>query len=281
MKAPSLSLVVAVYNKPRELRMLLLACARQTWQDFELIIADDGSDGSIAEAIEDLRGELPFPVIHLWQEDTGWRKNRILNAAIRAARGDWMVFIDGDCLPHRCFLEDHASHRTAGFMLCGRRAEMSRRWSEALSEAAVRDGSFERIGLRELWESFRGESARAEEALRFESSMIRNILHSSVRGMLGSNFSVARSDLLAINGFDEEYDGPGLGEDSDVQFRLELLGLRCLSLRHLAIQYHIHHPLTAIPPRSVALFERRRAEGRMRCRQGIEHEGNDQTMNRT
>lgn len=281
MRAPSLSLVVAVYNKPRELRLLLLACARQTWQDFELIIADDGSDASIAEAVADLRGELPFSVVHLWHEDAGWRKNSILNAAIRAARGDWMVFIDGDCLPHRCFLEDHARHRAQGVMLCGRRAEMSRRWSEQLSEAAVRDGSFERIGLRELWESFRGKGARAEEALRFESPTIRNILHSSVRGMLGSNFSVARKDLLAINGFDEEYDGPGLGEDSDVQFRLELLGLRCLSLRHLAIQYHIHHPLTAIPPRSVALFERRRAEGRMRCRQGIEHEGDDQIINRT
>jgi hypothetical protein len=150
---------------------------------------------------------------------------------------------------------------------------MSKRWSTQLDESSVRDGSFERIGVRELCESVLGHGARAEEALRFESPVIRNILHSSVRGVLGSNFSVARQHLFAVNGFDEEYDGPGFGEDSDLQFRLELLGLRCVSLRHLAIQYHMHHPLTTVPQRCTDLFERKRAEGRIRCLRGIEQEG--------
>jgi hypothetical protein len=118
----------------------------------------------------------------------------------------------------------------------------------------------------------RGKGVRIEEAFRFESPAIRNILHSTVRGVLGSNFSVARQHLFAVNGFDEEYDGPGFGEDSDLQFRLELLGLRCVSLRHLAIQYHMHHPLTVIPRRNIEMFERKRTDGRMRCRLGLLHE---------
>jgi glycosyltransferase involved in cell wall biosynthesis len=272
VSAPALSMVVAVYNKPRELRLLLLAAARQTWTDFELIVADDGSGPEIASLIAGMRAILPFPVAHVWQEDKGWRKNRILNAAIRQTEGEWIVFTDGDCLPHPRFLEDHARYRAEGVILCGRRAEMSPRWSASLTEAQVGSGRFARVGVAELWEGFRGRTARVEEALRFESPAIRNILHSSVRGVLGSNFSVARKHLLAVNGFDEEYDGPGFGEDSDLQFRLELLGLRCVSLRHLAIQYHMHHPLTPIPQRSVELYERKRSEARIRCRFGLEHE---------
>ncbi|MCZ7556402.1 MAG: glycosyltransferase [Bacteroidia bacterium] len=271
-QAPAVSLIVAVYNKPRELRLLLQAVARQTWTDFELIVADDGSGPEIASVIAEMRPALPFSVEHVRHEDNGWRKNRILNAAIRSSSGEWLVFIDGDCLPHHRFLEDHARHRSEDAILCGRRAEMSARWSAALTEERVRSGRFERLGLRELWEGVRGRCVRIEEAFRFESPVIRNILHSSVRGVLGSNFSVARQHLFAVNGFDEEYDGPGFGEDSDLQFRLEILGLRCVSLRHLAIQYHMHHPLTAIPRRSVELFERRRADGRLRCRLGLLHE---------
>lgn len=272
MSAPALSLVIAVYRQPERLRLVLEALKRQSWTDAELLVADDGSAEDIAELVRELRAQLPFPVRHLWHEDKGWRKNVMLNSAIREAHGAWMVFIDGDCIPHRRFLEDHAANREEGVFLCGRRAEMSARWTAALDVDGIRSGRFERIGSREWWEGVRGAAVRVEDALRFESPLIRRILHASPRGMLGSNFSVAREHLLAINGFDEAYDGPGLGEDSDVQFRLELLGLRAKSIRHLAIQYHMHHPRTSIPQRSKDLYEHRVAEGRMRCRLGIVHE---------
>jgi GT2 family glycosyltransferase len=90
--------------------------------------------------------------------------------------------------------------------------------------------------------------------------------------MLGSNFSVHRDVLERINGFDEEYDGPGCGEDSDVQLRLDMAGWRCKSLRHLAIQYHVHHPRTAVPQRCLDRFERARLAGLPRCRKGLIHE---------
>jgi cellulose synthase/poly-beta-1,6-N-acetylglucosamine synthase-like glycosyltransferase len=268
-QSPDITLVISVYNKPRELDFVLAACSRQSWKDFEVIIADDGSDARIAGLVEKVRHGLPYSLTHVWHEDKGWRKNRILNEALRHARGSYMVFIDGDCLPHHRFLEDHARGRGDGVVLCGRRAEMSARWTSALTEDAVRSGRFERIGPREFLESWRGSAARVEEALRFESRWIRRILHSTARGILGSNFSVAREHMLAINGFDEEYDGPGFGEDTDIQFRLALLGLRFVSLRYSAIQYHMHHPLTSIPRRSIELYEQKRSAPRLRCRYGL------------
>jgi hypothetical protein len=90
--------------------------------------------------------------------------------------------------------------------------------------------------------------------------------------MLGSNFSVAREDLIAINGFDELYDGPGCGEDSDVQFRLALTGVRGKSLRNLAIQYHVWHPRTRVSDACWDRFQMVKRIGRPRCIAGLVRE---------
>ncbi len=266
----SLSIVIAVYNKPEVLRLVLGGYARQSWKDFEIIVADDGSGAAVGETIHEMELLVGRPIRHLWHEDRGWRKNTMLNNAIRNAQTGYMVFTDGDCIPHEHFVRDHAEHRSEGFFLCGRRAEMSARWSRALTEERIGSGAFERIGLRCWWEGITGAATRIEDGLRFESPYLRNILHRSVRGMLGSNFSVHRDALAAINGFDEKYDGPGCGEDSDVQFRLELNGLRAYSLRHLAIQYHVHHPRTDIPQRCLDRFDAARQRGSVRCEHGLQ-----------
>jgi len=266
------SIVIAVYNKPHILRLILEAYGRQCRGAFEIIVADDGSGDDVAAVVRDARDKYSFPVQHLWHEDEGWRKNVMLNNAIRAAESGYMIFTDGDCLPHRLFVEDHLREREPGHYLCGRRVEMSARWSEKLTEASVRSGAFERIGVAEWRDGLTGHAQRIEDGLRFESRRIRNILHASPRGMLGSNFSVHREVLERINGFDEEYDGPGCGEDSDVQLRLDLAGWRCKSLRHLAIQYHVHHPRTTVPQRCLDRFERARLAQLPRCRKGLIHE---------
>ncbi len=266
------SVVVAVYNNAEVLRLLLEAYARQSADDFEIIVADDGSGPEVADVIEEMRTAHGVFLQHLWHEDAGWRKNVMLNRAIRAAQSGYMIFTDGDCLPHHDFVSDHLRHSEEGYYLCGRRAEMSARWSARLSIDRVRSSAFEGIGPREWWDGITGKALRIEDGLRFESPRIRNILHASPRGMLGSNFSVHRRALEEINGFDETYDGPGCGEDSDVQLRLDRAGLQCRSLRHLAIQYHVHHPRTTVPQRSLDRFAELQAGGRVRCRRGLIHE---------
>ena len=269
--SPRLSLIIAVYNKPENLRLVLAACARQSFTDFEIIIADDGSGPAVKDVITDAQQRYTFRIMHLWHEDRGWRKNTMLNNGIRAAKADHLVFIDGDCLPSRHFLLDHWNEREPRRVLMGRRVETSERWSKALSLEIVETGAFEKYGMQEWVDGFKGESLRVEDGIRMPSALVRRLLLRNVRGMLGSNFSAAKQDLEAINGFDELYDGPGCGEDSDIQYRLSLIGVTGKSLRNLAIQYHIWHPLTKVSDACWDRFEMVKKTGEARCTVGLKN----------
>lgn len=258
-----------MYNRAEVLRLVLAACSRQSFTEFEVIIADDGSGPEIAAVIEEARG-YGFPLLHVWHEDRGWRKNRILNSAIRAATTDYLVFIDGDCLPSRHFLRDHYLEHEENKVLLGRRVETSERWSRALTREKVLSGEFERYGWQEWLDGLRGDSLRVEDGIRIPSRLLRTILLRNVHGMLGSNFSVAKKHLLAINGFDEMYDGPGCGEDSDVQYRLSLIGVTGKSLRNLAVQYHVWHPRTPTSQACWERFQRVKQRAEPRCAVGLE-----------
>jgi len=268
---PSLSLIIAVYNKPEVLRFVLAACARQSIRSFEVIVADDGSGPAVRQVIEESRPSAGVPLIHIFHDDRGWRKNVILNSAIRASQSDYLVFIDGDCIPSRRFLEDHWREREEHTVLLGRRVETSKRWSESLTLGAITGGDFERLDWGVCMDGLRGDALRIEDGIRMRSALLRKVLLRNVRGMLGSNFSVAKADLVAINGFDELYDGPGCGEDSDIQYRLSLTGVKAKSIRNLAIQFHVYHPLTKGSDACWERFERVRRTGQSRCRMGLEH----------
>jgi len=270
--APKISLIIAVYNKPDNLRFVLAACARQSFTEFEVVVADDGSGPEIREVIAESKQIHPFPITHLWHEDNGWRKNIMLNNAIRASRGEHLVFTDGDCLPGEHFLLDHWNEREKNRVLLGRRVETSERWSQTLTIEKIRSGEFERYGWNEWMDGFKGKSLRVEDGIRMQSRLMRKVLLRNVRGMLGSNFSVARKDIEAINGFDELYDGPGCGEDSDVQYRLALNGVTGKSLRNLATQYHIWHPLTRVSDACWERFEMVKKTTTPRCKVGLVHE---------
>ena len=266
---PKLSLVIAVYNKPEHLRLVLAGCARQSFTDFEIIIADDGSGPEIKKVVEEAKPNMSNQIVHLWHEDLGWRKNIMLNNGIRAARGEQIVFIDGDCIPGKDFMLDHWNEREPNRVLLGRRVETSERWSTALTVEKVQVGEFERYGFHEWMDGLLGRSLRVEDGIRIRSRLLRTILLRNVHGMLGSNFSAAKKDLEAVNGLDEEYTGPGCGEDSDIQYRLSLIGVTGKSLRNLAIQYHIHHPLTRTSEDSWQRFRAVRSAGAPRCKLGL------------
>jgi glycosyltransferase involved in cell wall biosynthesis len=267
---PLLSLVIAVYNKAEALRFVLAACARQSFTDFEVIIADDGSGPAVKQVINEARQQYSFSILHLWHEDRGWRKNTMLNNGIRAASGGHVAFIDGDCLPSRDFLLDHWTEREPKRVLIGRRVEASERWSQSLTMEKIRNGEFEQYGWREWVDGFRGKSLRVEDGIRISSRLLRRVLLRNARGMLGSNFSAAKADLEAVNGFDEMYDGPGCGEDSDIQYRLTLIGVKGKSLRNLAIQYHMWHPPTKASDACWERFEIVKKTDEPRCEIGLQ-----------
>lgn len=125
MKAPGLSLIISFYNKLDYLKLILASLEAQTFSDFEVVISDDGSSDKVCRELEDIIRKSDFPIKHVWHEDKGWRKNMILNKSITASRGDYLVFIDGDCILHPRCLEEHFNARRKNRIIAGRRVNLS------------------------------------------------------------------------------------------------------------------------------------------------------------
>ena len=237
------SVIIAFYNKIDFLKKVLAGFENQVFRDFELVIADDGSKASVVEALNDYMQNSSLKIQHIWHEDQGWRKNMILNKAIVASNGEYIIFIDGDCIPHRYFIQDHFKLREPGVLLAGRRVRLSDKISKSLSNDKIRTGWLDKhIYTTIFLDSLFGKTIQVEKGIRL--AFLNNKVKRGypIRDVLGCNFSVHKEELLAINGFDERYAGPGVGEDTDIDLRYENAGYEVKLLRYSAVQYHIWHP---------------------------------------
>ncbi len=249
------SLIIAFYKRIDYLKLVLAGLSRQSFKDFEIVIADDGSTIEIVKDIESLSREIPCPLIHVWHEDKGFRKNKILNKAIVSSNSDYLIFIDGDCVPHSKFIEEHFAMRRENLCLTGRRVNLSERITKLLTAEKIKNGFLEKNMLTLFSDSIFGKSAYVEKGFYFKSIIARKLVNRKNRGLLGCNFSVSKKNMLEINGFDERYEAPSIGEDSDVQFRLEKLGVKIASLNNIAVQYHLYHKLQERIKENLLLFE--------------------------
>jgi glycosyltransferase involved in cell wall biosynthesis len=248
------SVIISVYNKPEYLKLVLAGLQRQTFKDFEIIIADDGSGEGFVGEVEMLSRKIDYPLIHLWQEDKGFRKNKILNRAIVTSDSDYLVFIDGDCVPHNNFVKEHFENRQKGVCLTGRRVNLSQRVTNYLNEENVFSGFLEKKKLLLIADGIIGYSTDIEKGFYFKNKFIRKLFNKKKRGLLGCNFSIHKNDLIAVNGFDERYEAPSVGEDSDVQFRLELNKIKVKTLNNIAVQYHLYHNILPRPANNMKIF---------------------------
>jgi GT2 family glycosyltransferase len=112
-----------------------------------------------------------------------------------------------------------------------------------------------------IWESIMGNGDRIENGLYFRSRTIRKRINKKDRGILGCNFSIHKSNLLAINGFDERYEAPAVGEDTDLECRLRLNGVKVKMVKHLAIQYHLCHPKLSRPGKNLEILNETMEKG--------------------
>jgi glycosyltransferase involved in cell wall biosynthesis len=249
------SVIGAFYNNIKYLKLVLAGFERQTDKDFEFIIADDGSREDIVIEIEKISSNYSFRIKHIWHPDKGFRKNKILNQAILGSSSEYLIFIDSDCVPHSKFVEEHINEKQENIVLTGRRVNLSQKLTDLLTEENVRDGFLEMNILRMIEDAVFGESNYVEKGFYFENKFLRNFLNKKSRGLLGCNFSLYKKDMIVINGFDERYEAPSIGEDSDVQFRLELNGIKVKSVNHIAVQYHLYHKLQERLQKNLDLFE--------------------------
>lgn len=267
------------------LELTLASIERQTFRHFLIVICDDGSRTEIVKELHKRLEKYPLPVMHLWHEDKGFRKNRILNWGIQLCETDMMVFIDQDCMLHPEFMREHFEHRTPKSVLCGRRMDLTPWVSRLLTPEKVRSGFIE----KNLWwilptgfymkDNNGGKGIYLPENWRW----LRKKVNKKERGIVGCNFSVWREDMLAINGFDFRYEGAGTGEDTDIEYRLKLLGVKMLPFCNTAVQYHVWHKLLTRPNANEELFAQVRRAGcavtsfgiREQLREYQKHNAND------
>jgi glycosyltransferase involved in cell wall biosynthesis len=195
----------------------------------EIVVADDGSGPSTREVVAKWAKLAPMPVRHAWQEHTGFRRARVLNLAIAMATTEVLVFLDGDCLPSPRFASDHRALAEAGYFVQCRRC--------FVVEECVPDVLAGKVSLCSL--ALRGKITGLFKALRLPWPTVRR--DQGLRGILGCNLAIRRDDLVAVNGYDESYEGWGR-EDSDLAARLYHLGRRRKFVHGRAIVYHLNHP---------------------------------------
>lgn len=239
-----ISLIISFYNKIELLKLILVALEEQTLRDFEVIIADDGSTLDVVDEIHRLKDSFSFSIKHVWHEDLGWRKNAILNQAVLASKSDYLVFIDGDCIPHRQFLQEHLEFRKESQVLCGRRVLLTAKVSKKLSANRIQKRYLGYpVFFDLLWETlFLGKKTYLEQMIHLRSKWLRQlVIKERQRYILGCNFSLWKEDILRVNGFDERFKHPGYGEDIDLEQRLAAIGIPAISCKCALLIFHVYH----------------------------------------
>lgn len=119
-----IALLISTYNWPESLDLVLKSAFIQTHLPNEILIADDGSNEDTKQIIEQFQQKTDMPIHHIWQEDLGFRKSKILNKAIAKTTSDYIIQVDGDCIMHKNFVEDHLNAAEKGIYLYGSRVNI-------------------------------------------------------------------------------------------------------------------------------------------------------------
>lgn len=266
----AISILVSTYRRPDYLDLVLHGYAVQTDRDFELVVADDGSGDETRRVIEHAATAHGLDLVHVWHEDRGFRKTAILNRAIVAASGDYLLFTDGDCVPRADLVATHRSLARDGRYVAGGYLKLPASVSERVDREAVVSGRASDLD----W--LRSSGWRpGRRALRLAGSLRLGALFDRVTPtpahFHGNNASVSRLALEAVNGFEGEMGYGGL--DKALGYRLENLGVRGIQARHRAVAMHLHHERPYRDPdvvrRNRAILARIRHGGEVRARKGI------------
>lgn len=216
-QTPTISVVITTYNRPDALEAVVEACFMQDDKNFEIIIADDGSAANTRQTIEALAARSPMPLKYVWQPDEGFRAAMARNRGTLAATGNYIIFLDGDCVPQRDFVKRHRRLARPGYLVSGSRILLS----QALTERVLREhidvaglGLLDRLRCR-----LRGDMNKVLQTMLRWPDIGRVRRTFSWRRIKSCNLAVWRADLEKVNGFDESFVGWG-HEDADLVLRL-------------------------------------------------------------
>ncbi|HEX8568475.1 MAG TPA: glycosyltransferase family 2 protein [Caulobacteraceae bacterium] len=264
---PTVSVVATTYNWPAALDRVLDSLAGQSLPDFEIIVADDGSGEETRALVDGWRARLGERLKHVWQEDEGFRAGRVRNLGAQAATGEYLVFIDGDCLCLPGFVESHARQAERGWFATGRRAQVRERVTAEL--LAKKQAPYRLPRWRLLLESPHWLQTRYAQLVTLPVDRVRKTRHvADVRKAESCNLGVWRDDFVRVAGFDERFQGFGC-EDVDLCLRLLRSGLKRKSLEHLEPVLHLFHGRKAVEDRTRALLEECRLSEHVVSRESV------------
>ncbi|MDP9160874.1 MAG: galactosyltransferase-related protein [Acidobacteriota bacterium] len=256
------SVIIGTYDDLDILETSLAAFAVQSFRNFEIVVADDGSNQDYVPALKLWAPRFSHGIQHVIHEKRGFRKARILNRAIQVSRFGNLIFVDMDCLPRNDFVETHLKYLAPETVIAGRRVHLSRDVIPSPSEILKNGMGFGPLSLLRLW--LRGKARVIEHGIASPF-----FYESSNNSLQGSNFSVHKKDVEAVNGFNEAFEGWGK-EDMELGLRLQFSGVRIRNLRNKVIQYHLTHPqLPSHNPASDQIFETTKATRMVRAPKGL------------
>lgn len=238
MKEPDISVIISTYNQPEWLEKVLWSYAFQTYTNFEVIIADDGSDSETKETIDKMQQEVSYPICHVWHEDLGFRKTVILNKAIEQSKSAYLLFTDGDCVARKDFVQTHHEYRKPGYFLSGGYFKLPLSISNKITVDTIRIQQcfdVEWLIAQGLRSSFKLQKLIAR-GLR---QKLLNSLTPTKATWNGMNSSGYKKDIIEVNGFDQRMQYGG--EDRELGERLFNNGIKAKQIRYSAVCLHLFH----------------------------------------
>ncbi|MGH8808092.1 MAG: glycosyltransferase family 2 protein [Noviherbaspirillum sp.] len=257
-----ISVIVTTYNRPDALSAVICALLDQTDANFEVIIADDGSRQATRDAIAAFRdprhaGGLKR-LVHAWQPDDGFRASAARNLGVFASHGEYLIFLDGDCIPRPDYVARHRLLAERGFMVSGSRVLLSEPFTQQLLSAPH---EVHKRGLPYwLLQRLAGKTNKIVPLLYFPNSPLRHYRSVKWSRIKSCNLAIWRDDYAAVNGFDESFVGWG-HEDADLVLRLARYGIRRKGGAFSTEVFHLWHRENT---RATESENRRRVEERMK-----------------
>lgn len=239
----TVTVIVSVYKNTKALNIVLKSLLNQTILPDEIIISEDGNSEVMKEFISQQSIDN-INLKHLTCEDVGWRKNVALNKSIIESSGEYLVFIDGDVVPHKRFIEGHLYWSRDKRVCAGKRVEIGKNVSEDILNEKI---SIEKLSSNYLlWiKRLHDDKVRHYEDgiyIKPNGLFFKHVVSKKhISYIIGCNFSCFKKDIKSINGFDEDYMLPSVGEDVDINWRFRASGIEVVSVRNIANVYHLWH----------------------------------------
>lgn len=265
----TISLIITTFNWKEALELVIQSVFKQTVMPNEIVIADDGSNEETARMIDRASTVFPVPIFHLWQENKGFRAAMVRNKAIARSTSEYIILVDGDMILHKDFVKDHRKAARPHFFSQGSRVLLTQdKTLQTLREKRVIFSLFE-YGLLN-----RKNALHLPTLSRFFPGSPK-----SLKGIRTCNFAFWKSDALAVNGFNEDFEGWGR-EDSEFAARLLNSGLLRQNLRFRALAYHLFHPHHSQDSlhRNQSILDRTISDRSVRCGNGIDKYLNSESL---